>query len=71
METKLLPGKFLMVYLYMTLCWRIDDYILLHSMFHLQISIALVCLHITVRQSYTMMQATGQAVKGKLMALIN
>lgn len=43
------------------------NYILPHSMLHLQISIALVCLDITIRQSYTMMQAAGQAVKGKLM----
>lgn len=38
-------------------------------MLSLQISITLVCLHITIRQSYTMLQATGQAEKGKLMGL--
>lgn len=69
METKLLPSKFLMVYLYMTLRWGMDDYTLPHSTLPLQISVALVCLHVTIRQSYTMMQATGQAVKGKLIGL--
>lgn len=35
---------------------------------NLQISIALFCLHFTIRQSYTMTQAAGQAQKSKVMS---